>query len=700
MTDALPIDALDEEIAAPASERASGVDLASELARQQRARALAERAETELLALLHAAPTGIALFDRDLRYVRVNEALARMNGRPLEMHEGRRLRELLPASAHLVEPTLQRVLDTGEPLANVEVSGPRPDGEGEAHFLVSYYPIRVDGEASGVATIMLDITERKVAERRAAAIARLSTAFAGTMVAQALADEAARVLVDEVAASAWVVTAGEGGCSVLAAAHAGTTAAPLPAIAHELSSIARGEPAPIPDGVLLPMRVQGRVLGAVLIAPVHGEGLTEASRRFADEVTRHLALALDNAHLFEAAQRERERAAEASRTKDEFLAVVSHELRTPLNAMLGWATMLRSGALDDKTRAKAVEIIERNARAQAQLVDDILDLSRIVTGKLRVRVERLAVDELVRAAVDAVRPAAEAKGVRLELEIASEVGCLHGDPDRLQQVVWNLVSNAVKFTGAGGFARVSVRRAGGDVVLEVSDSGRGIPASFLPHVFDRFRQAESGTTRRHGGLGLGLAIVRHIVELHGGSAEVTSEGEGQGATFVVRLPDSGERSERAPRAVVASPASSSSLVRALEHGADLTGIRALVVDDEADARDLVASVLRRAGAIARPAADVEEALAIVRAERPDVIVTDIAMPGEDGFALVRRLRGLPKAQGGRTPAVALTAFTRLEDRTAALLAGFTAHLGKPVEAGELVSVVASIVKKPAPSRRG
>ena len=696
MTEPLSIVAVTEDLFA---ERASGVDLASELARHQRARALAERAEVELLALLHAAPTGIALFDRDLCYVRVNQALARMNGLPLEEHEGRRLRDLLPGSAPLVERTLQRVLDTGEPLPNVEVSSPRREGPGASHYLVSYYPIRVDGESNGVAAIVLDITERKVAEERAAAIAGLSTAFAGTMVAQDLADEAARVLAVQLAASAWIVELANDAPALLAAAHVGTAPAPLPPVEDALRAVARGEAPSAPGIELLPMRVAGRVLGAVVVAPPQGAALGVADRRFGEEVTRHLALALDNAHLFEAAQRERERAAEASRTKDEFLAVVSHELRTPLNAVLGWATMLRSGALDEKTRAKALEIIERNARAQAQLVDDILDLSRIVTGKLRVRVEHVALDEILRAAVDGLRPAADAKGVRLELDVTTDVGSLQGDPDRLQQVVWNLVSNAVKFTGAGGFARASIGREGTEVVLRVEDSGRGIPAAFLPHVFDRFRQADSGTTRRHGGLGLGLAIVRHIVELHGGSAEVASEGEGKGATFVVRLPSSGERADHAPRAVVSSPASNLSLESVLEDGADLSGLSAIVVDDEADARELVTNVLCRAGARAIPAADVDEALALVRSERPDVVVTDIAMPGEDGYALVRRLRALPKAQGGRTPTIALTAFTRLEDRTAALLAGFTAHLGKPVEAGELVGVIASIAKKPASSRR-
>ncbi len=658
------------------------------------------RAESELLALLHAAPTGIALFDRDLRFVRVNAALARMNQKPLEAHAGRRLRDVVPSGEELVEPLLRRVLETGKPMTNIEITGQRDEG-GEGHFLVSYYPVRVDGDTTGVAAIVVDITDRKTAEKRAAKMARLSTAFTSTMDASVIADEATRAFVPDVASSAWVLHVEDGRTTVLASQHAIGTVPREDRLTEVLDALARldgeGGSRCESDLVVLPMRIQGRLLGALALLP-SGPVLEVDDLRFVEEVARNLAVALDNAHLFGAAQRERERAEEASRTKDEFLAVVSHELRTPLNAMLGWATMLRSGALDEKTRTKAMEIIERNARVQAQLVDDILDLSRIVTGKLRMRVELVSLADVVRAAVDAVRPAAEAKGVLLEIETIRDVGPFHGDPDRLQQVVWNLVSNAVKFTSSGGHARVRVRRANAEVILEVEDSGRGIPASFLPYVFDRFRQAEGGTTRRHGGLGLGLAIVRHIVELHGGSVEVASEGEGRGATFVVRLPDGGARMDAAPPAISPSKPGSS-LSSGVKGEGDLRGVRAVIVDDEPDARDLVASVLRRAGADALVAENVDEAIALVREKKPDVVVTDIAMPGEDGYALVRRLRALPKAQGGRTPAIALTAFTRNEDRTAALLAGFTAHLGKPVEAAELVSVLASIARRPGAPRR-
>ncbi|HEU4535162.1 MAG TPA: ATP-binding protein, partial [Polyangiaceae bacterium] len=421
--------------------------------------------------------------------------------------------------------------------------------------------------------------------------------------------------------------------------------------------------------MVVPLVREGRAHGAVTVAS------TEAGRRY------------DAADL--------RWAEEANRTKDEFLAVVSHELRTPLTAILGWAKMLSSGALDAAQAGRAVATIERNARAQAQLVEDLLDVSRITTGKLKLAVGPLDVGLAIDAALEVVRPAAEAKGVRLLPVLDREVGPLLGDPDRLQQVVWNLLSNAVKFTPKGGRVVVRLERVDSSCVITVEDTGRGIEREFLPHVFERFRQAEAATTRAHGGLGLGLAIARHLTELHGGTIEAQSDGPGRGAAFVVRLPISPLR-RAAPPALAPSARGApgeAGAAGSFDCPPAIEGLRVLVVDDEADARDLLSSMLAHCGAEVRAAASAAEALGLVRRWRPDVLVSDVGMPGEDGYALLERLRALPAGEGGATPAVALTAYARTEDRTRALLAGFNMHVPKPIDPGELLIVVANVAGK-------
>jgi CheY-like chemotaxis protein len=382
-------------------------------------------------------------------------------------------------------------------------------------------------------------------------------------------------------------------------------------------------------------------------------------------------------------EREREARSQAesvSAMKDEFLATLSHELRTPLNAMLGWAVMLRRGVRDEATLQRGLETIERNARAQASLIEDLLDMSRIIAGKVGLDVQEAAPASFIEAAVATVQPAAIAKNIELEMELDAAAGPVLGDPGRLQQVMWNLLSNAVKFTPSSGTVRVTLLQAYGDVVVRVADSGIGIPAEFLPHVFDRFRQADSSTTRRHGGLGLGLSIARQLVEMHGGTIEVWSEGLDMGATFTVRLP---LRRSGAPLPTgVAAHAG-----QPLAGQADLSGVRVLVVDDMIDTLDLAAQVLAASGAIVVLADHAERALAAARAEAFDVVVSDIGMPGVDGYELARRLR----AQGLDVPMIALTAFTREQDRERGLQAGFGAYLRKPLEPGELVAAIGSVL---------
>ncbi|HEV2706703.1 MAG TPA: ATP-binding protein [Pyrinomonadaceae bacterium] len=410
------------------------------------------------------------------------------------------------------------------------------------------------------------------------------------------------------------------------------------------------------------------------------------------------AIAMDNARLYESAQRARaeaerlyREAQESSRLKDEFLATVSHELRTPLTAILGWSHMLRTGQYNGESATRAFETIERNARAQAQLIDDLLDVSRIITGKLRIDVRPLDPNSFIEAAVEAVRPAAEAKGVRVQKIMDTGIVSVSGDPVRLQQVVWNLLSNAIKFTPRGGRVQVRLERVNSHIEIAVSDSGTGIAPEFLPHVFDRFRQADQRTTRQHGGLGLGLAIVRHLVELHGGTVRAESEGEGQGSTFTVLLPVAPVY-QTETEGVRVHPAARDTLP-SYECVERLDGVRVLVVDDEPDTRELLRVGLGRCGAEVIAASSATEALEAMKNAVPDLLISDIGMPDEDGYELLRRVRELPAEAGGRVSAIALTAYARVEDRMQALRAGYQMHVPKPVELAELVAVAASLVRR-------
>jgi len=393
----------------------------------------------------------------------------------------------------------------------------------------------------------------------------------------------------------------------------------------------------------------------------------------------------------------RAEAERANRTKDEFLATLSHELRTPLNAIMGWAAILKSDP-DPEELLEGVEVIERNARAQTRIIEDLLDMSRIISGKVRLAVQRIDLSDVVQAAVETVRPTAATKGVRLQTVIDSSSRHVSGDPNRLQQVFWNLLSNAIKFTPRGGRVHVVVEQVNSHFEVAVSDTGEGIRPEFLAYVFDRFRQDDPSTTRHHGGLGLGLAIVKQLVELHGGSVRVKSAGRDQGTTFTVGLP---------VNALETSSFSHRDESRDLDGGATVSmhglpnlhvgGVKVLVVDDEPDARALVARLLEGLGASVRTAASAHEAMDKLQSDIPNVLVSDIGMPGEDGYSLMRRIRSLDAAQGGNVPAIALTAYARAEDRMKAVLAGFQMHLVKPVEGAELVTMVASLAgRTPVP----
>ena len=393
--------------------------------------------------------------------------------------------------------------------------------------------------------------------------------------------------------------------------------------------------------------------------------------------------------LLESERFARAEAERASSMKDEFLATLSHELRTPLSAILGWAHILRSRRMSEAELHEGLEVIERNARMQTELIEDLLDMSRITSGKMRLDVQPVEPATFIEAAIETVRPAAEAKGITLSKLLDPAAGPVMGDPNRLQQIVWNLLSNAIKFTGKDGRVQVLLERVNSHVEITVADTGIGIKPEFLPHVFDRFRQADSSATRTAKGLGLGLSIVKHLVELHGGSVQVTSPGEGQGATFSLQLPLTVVHRKTEPGERI-HPKGIGGITTDFKRS-DLSGVKVLVVDDQADARDLIQRVLAECDAKVITAATADEALRAVETERPDVLVSDIGMPDVDGYELLRRMRALGHARGGRLPAIALTAFARSEDRTRALRAGFLVHVSKPVEPSELVATVASVV---------
>jgi signal transduction histidine kinase/ActR/RegA family two-component response regulator len=413
---------------------------------------------------------------------------------------------------------------------------------------------------------------------------------------------------------------------------------------------------------------------------------TEAARLHVEELSKYITELQRSeearGQLLLRAERARVDAEAANRIKDEFLATLSHELRTPLTSLLGWSSVLREAKRDEKILTQGLEAIDRNARVQAQLIDDLLDVSRIVSGKLNLEVRPLDIASVTRAAINVVRPAADAKGISLDYFAAPGLGAISADSARLQQIIWNLLSNAVKFTPHGGKICVRVEQDGADARVTVKDSGQGIEPEFLPRVFDRFLQADSSTTRSFGGLGLGLAIVRHLVELHGGTVSAESDGLNKGATFSATFPLLTERMEPITMA-------HSGEMSALESHS-LDGLRVLLVDDEPEAREIISTVITRTGAEVTACESASEALATLLEWKPDVILSDIAMPDEDGYSFIGKVRSLPREKGGATPAAALTAYARDVDRRQALAAGYQMHIAKPIAATQLVNIVARL----------
>ncbi len=448
---------------------------------------------------------------------------------------------------------------------------------------------------------------------------------------------------------------------------------------HNFGKEARKHP-PLRGWLAVPLTSRnGKNIGLIQLSDKYEGEFSEDDEAIAVQLAQMAAAAIDNARLYQASQ-------EANRVKDEFLAVLSHELRSPLNSITGWATLLRTRKLDEATIKRALEVIERNAQVQTKLIEDLLDVSRILRGKLTLNVSPVHLAFVVEAALDTVRLAAQAKSIQIESSIDATVGAVAGDSSRLQQVVWNLLSNAVKFTPTGGRVTLRLEKDGNQACIQVSDTGQGISADFLPHIFEYFRQADGSITRSHGGLGLGLAIVHHLVELHGGTVFAQSPGVGQGATFTVKLPLLQDKS-------LLQEQRNQEIGKTLP--GPLTALRILVVDDEADTRDFLAFMLNEYGANTTAVASAQEGLEVLQQFQPDVLVSDIGMPEEDGYTLIQKVRSLSTDQIRKIPAIALTAYAREEDSQRALLAGFQVHLPKPVEPTELVNAIASLTQNSA-----
>ena len=465
---------------------------------------------------------------------------------------------------------------------------------------------------------------------------------------------------------------------------------------------------PVRSYLAVPVKARsGEAIGGLVFGHRRPGAFDSRSERIVVGIAGQASIAVGNARLYEEAKRvaeERERlvrteraalaeAARVSQLKDEFLATLSHELRTPMSAILGWSKALLLKRADAATLERGLDAISRNATAQARLIDDLLDMNRIISGKVRLEVRSLDLAAVVAAAIDVVRPSAEAKGLRLVQSLDPQSGMGTGDPDRLQQVVWNLLTNAVKFTPRGGLVEVLLQRRDDQLELTVRDDGIGIDAPFLPQVFDRFRQADASTTRSHGGLGLGLSIARQLVELHGGSIEAASPGLGGGASFVVRLP---LQAALAPELPDPKPALGE-IAADPRIDLDLQGVKILIVDDEVDARDLLVELLGRCGAAVHAAASAHDALRQLMRRPPDLVISDIGMPERDGYELIEAIRQLPPHLGGKTPAIALTAFARPEDRVRSMNSGYQLHLAKPVAANALMAAVGRLVGRPVGS---
>jgi PAS domain S-box-containing protein len=693
------------------------------LERERLARAQVEAAQRQLATIFETSPVGIALLDTQQRFIAINEALAQINGLTREQHLGHSIAELFGQSDPQIVEVFHQIYTTGNPFIspNFAVNVPGRNDRTPGYYNVYYLPTtNSNHQVEDVLVYVVDVTEQVRLERAQSFLAEASAVLASSLDYQTTLERVAELSVPELADWCTVdMVEKDGSIEQIAVAH--TDPAKLQ-WAHQIRhqyplnpdeprgaafTLRTGQSdllADIPDELLVqtardpehleilrqigfksvmsvPLRTQTRILGVIsFISAESGLQYDSTDLQLAEELARRASLAIDNAQLYRVAQRDRAKAESANRVKDEFLAVLSHELRSPLNPILGWTTILRSKRLDATKVDQALETIERNAKLQAQLIEDLLDVSRILQGKMTLNVAIVNLAATIEAALETVRLAAEAKNIQIQTTLNPISGTVSGDANRLQQVVWNLLSNAVKFTPSRGRVEVRLEQVGTYAQIQVKDTGKGITPEFLPYVFEYFRQEDGTTTRKFGGLGLGLAIVRHFTELHGGTVEADSLGQNLGATFTVQLPLN-----------VVEQKLSSSNDSQKETVTNLTGIQILVVDDDADMRELAAFILTQSGAQVTTAASAAQALALLNQSVPDLLLCDIGMPEMDGYSLIRQIRKWSARQGGTIKAIALTAYAGEINQQQALAAGFQMHIPKPVEPEKLVQAIVQLL---------
>jgi PAS domain S-box-containing protein len=740
------MDRPDETVGWPPSEPAGGIVPPGNADAQS-----LERARAHLAAIVASSEDAIVSKTLEGIVSSWNAAAERLFGYTAAEMVGQPILRLIPDELQHEEAEILSKLRRGERIERYETIRKHKGGQLlEVSLTIS--PVRdASGQIVGAAKIVHDITARRRAERalkeEATALEtlnRVGQAVASQLdlerIVQMVTDEATRLtgaafgaffynVTNEAQESYWLYT-------IAGAPREAFSQFPMPRNTEVFSPTFRGEgvvrsadirqdprygknspytgmpPGHLPVCSYLAVPVtshKGEVIGGLFFGHPEPGVFTERSEKLAAAIAAQASIAMTNANLFQtlrereaqlqkvAVERaqilESERAARSeaerlSHMKDEFLATLSHELRTPLNAIQGWATLLRQKGMSAQDHERGLETIERNVRVQAQIVNDLLDMSRIISGKIHLEVQPLHLHEVINNSLEAIRQSASAKRIRIHTLLDSSIGLVRGDANRLQQVLWNLLTNAVKFTPAGGRIQIVLERVNSHVEIVVEDSGIGIQPEFLPYVFDRFRQADAAITRRYGGLGLGLSIVKSLVELHGGSVRVKSPGENQGSTFIVALPISHVRSEDAAR--IQRPAVASDPLEAIELPR-LENVSVLIVDDEPDGRALIARIIEGRGARAVCASNANEALELLSREHFDLLLSDIGMPDLDGYELMRRVRLLDSKRTGPIPAIAVTAYARPEDRQRSLLAGYHMHLSKPVEARELVAGIASLL---------
>jgi PAS domain S-box-containing protein len=692
------------------------------LERERIARTQVESAQRQLATIFETSPVGIAQLDAQQRFSAINEALAEINGLSREQHLGHSIPELFGQSDPELVEVFRQIYLTGNPFIspNFAVNVPGRSDRRPGYYNVYYLPTsNQNSQVEGVLVYVVDVTERVRLERAQRFLSEASAVLASSLDYQTTLERVAKLAVPELADWCTVhMVEEDGSIEQIAVAHndpaklewahqirqkyplnpddprgAALTLRTgqsdiLPDIPDELLVQAARDPEHLEilrqvgfrSVMTVPLRTQARILGVIsFVAAESGRRYDSTDLQLAEELGRRASLAIDNAQLYRMAQRDRAQAESANRVKDEFLAVLSHELRSPLNPILGWTKLLRTKRLNPTKAEQALETIERNAKLQAQLIEDLLDVSRILQGKMTLNVAPVNLVATIEAALETVRLAAEAKSIQIQTTFNPVSRTLSGDTNRLQQVVWNLVSNAVKFTPSGGRVEIRLEQVGTYAQIQVKDTGKGISPEFLPYVFEYFRQEDGTTTRKFGGLGLGLAIVRHLVELHGGDVRAASPGEGLGATFTVRLP------------LMHIEPSSREELQQTGQVLNLNGIQVLVVDDDTDAREFVSFLLEQSGATVLTAASADEALMTLTQSQPDVLLSDIGMPETDGYMLMRRVRTLLPEQGGKIPAIALTAYAGEINQQQALAAGFQQHVSKPIEPDQLISIIADLV---------